>query len=678
MKIKEIYFNFYRAFFQLEKKQNANEIEQEQETTPSRTDTTALKPTLSIDDKKTNFLIYGENGSGKSSIFYGLQEFFASSENSKQGFNTNRFAEGKIPLRPVKPLEKDIPYIKLVFDDDSEAMFSIDENITNSHTEQYDFIKTANKGKGFLSYKELLKVHFLSGNPINLFELLIGKKLDNGRLQEGLLYNVENPNFEEAGKDLAKKAIGDLIFYQYPYRKPYDRKKAETNKKLLLDINKGIKQILESFYQTLSDMLEKFSPKNENGVAKFVLEPFEVEELTSSNIKKGKIIPKIRFQDTDIPDFNDFLNEARLTALAICIYLASLKTIPERDYKILFLDDVFIGLDMGNRIPLLTILKEYFADYQVFITTYDRAFFELAKRHLGNTTWKPLEVYIGEYELQGKKYAKPVIIQSSDYYERAKEHFEAFDYPSAGNYLRKYLESLVKEALPESYRYDTAKDEESTKLEFLLNQLNQLFKDCGKENDLKDIKLGIDLYKDAILNPASHYDLKSPLYRKELEDAFIAVGKLQNIPKLNIGLVLKKDTVFEYANQEKAYKIKFKLKHDLTLITEEGKAPILLLMKSDGTPNSVNPIFSNTENCLTVVEWKHDGVHNGVYNKKNSKIEALDSNSDAYKKLINDIKSVNELEKLILEKSLNLPTTGNFIAELALTFESIVQSNLNQ
>jgi hypothetical protein len=66
------------------------------------------------------------------------------------------------------------------------------------------------------------------------------------------------------------------------------------------------------------------------------------------------------------------------------------------------------------------------------------------------------------------------------------------------------------------------------------------------------------------------------------------------------------------------------------------------------------------------------------YNKKNGNIEAMDSNSDAYKKLINDIKSVNELEKLILEKSLNLPTTGNFIAELALTFESIVKNNLKQ
>jgi hypothetical protein len=193
-------------------------------------------------------------------------------------------------------------------------------------------------------------------------------------------------------------------------------------------------------------MLQKFSPKNEDGVAKFVLEPFEVEELTSSNIKKGKIIPKIRFQDTDIPDFNDFLNEARLTSLAICIYLASLKTIPERTYKILFLDDVFIGLDMGNRIPLLTILKEYFADYQVFITTYDRAFFELAKKQLGNTTWKSVEVYVGEYTFNNQKYLKPAIVQSSDNLERAKERFEAFDYPSAGNYLRKYLEDLVKKA----------------------------------------------------------------------------------------------------------------------------------------------------------------------------------------------------------------------------------------
>jgi ABC-type uncharacterized transport system ATPase subunit len=41
-------------------------------------------------------------------------------------------------------------------------------------------------------------------------------------------------------------------------------------------------------------------------------------------------------------------------------------------YKILFLDDIFIGLDIANRLPLLNILDEHFPEYQIFLTTYDK------------------------------------------------------------------------------------------------------------------------------------------------------------------------------------------------------------------------------------------------------------------------------------------------------------------
>jgi hypothetical protein len=105
------------------------------------------------------------------------------------------------------------------------------------------------------------------------------------------------------------------------------------------------------------------------------------------------------------------LNEARLSALAISIYLAGIIITPQLglEFKILFLDDIFIGLDMSNRLPLLKILCEFrkpiisqlvneesgeivrtiaeidgmkqydpepfFVNHQIFITTYDRNWF---------------------------------------------------------------------------------------------------------------------------------------------------------------------------------------------------------------------------------------------------------------------------------------------------------------
>ena len=61
--ITAIHFNFYRAFF-----------EQKQ-----RDEKGNLVPTLQLSAQQPNVLIYGENGSGKSSIFKGLEDFFMSS-----------------------------------------------------------------------------------------------------------------------------------------------------------------------------------------------------------------------------------------------------------------------------------------------------------------------------------------------------------------------------------------------------------------------------------------------------------------------------------------------------------------------------------------------------------------------------------------------------------------------
>ncbi|MCP4150005.1 MAG: hypothetical protein GY757_19825 [bacterium] len=88
-----------------------------------------------------------------------------------------------------------------------------------------------------------------------------------------------------------------------------------------------------------------------------------------------------------------FLNEARLSAIAIAIYLGMIKRhlqlIP---YKLLFLDDIFIGLDISNRLPLLKVLKDDFPEYQVFITTYDKPWYEFARSYLeGAAGWKTME-----------------------------------------------------------------------------------------------------------------------------------------------------------------------------------------------------------------------------------------------------------------------------------------------
>jgi hypothetical protein len=89
----------------------------------------------------------------------------------------------------------------------------------------------------------------------------------------------------------------------------------------------------------------------------------EVAQMRVELSYAGKAIDKPRL----------FLNEARLSAIAISIYLGTIKRhVQGIPCKVLFLDDIFIGLDIANRLPLLTILESEFSEYQIFITTYDK------------------------------------------------------------------------------------------------------------------------------------------------------------------------------------------------------------------------------------------------------------------------------------------------------------------
>src|SRR5207247_770854 len=55
------------------------------------------------------------------------------------------------------------------------------------------------------------------------------------------------------------------------------------------------------------------------------------------------------FRRLQPPSYHEFLNEARLSALAAAIYFSGLKQSPVTNMGLLVLDDILIGLDMANR-----------------------------------------------------------------------------------------------------------------------------------------------------------------------------------------------------------------------------------------------------------------------------------------------------------------------------------------
>ena len=132
----------------------------------------AFYETLEIDLHKAgkNLLVYGENGSGKSSLYLALKLFLESSDDTSTQFedHQNIFIE-------------DEAHIKLHLRTNPWANEHVYEwSRTTRETEDQRII-AASKATGFLDYKALLETHNVSHDEedVNVFMLLIDNLLAN-------------------------------------------------------------------------------------------------------------------------------------------------------------------------------------------------------------------------------------------------------------------------------------------------------------------------------------------------------------------------------------------------------------------------------------------------------------------------------------------------------------------
>ena len=163
---------------------------------------------------------------------------------------------------------------------------------------------------------------------------------------------------------------------------------------------------------------------------------------TNETLDNQEILLKVKFFDEDIPAHHRFLNEAKLSAIALAIYFAGFLLQPESDLKVLALDDVLIGLDMSNRLPVLDILDEHFSDYQIFLTTYDKAWYEIVKQRTSRGgKWKAVEFYFSQTDA----YEVPIYVEDKAYLEKAREYLDANDYKACAIYVRTAFEAAIKQ-----------------------------------------------------------------------------------------------------------------------------------------------------------------------------------------------------------------------------------------
>jgi len=468
-----------------------------------------------------NVFIYGENGSGKSSVYYALKDFFQSSvENINMANLRNLYLnDGQTDCS-----------IEVEFD--GNAKFTLNESTKTTNTAS---ITDCNRLKSFITYKHLLGVHNVKLNDeLNVFNLIINGVLKHfksqtitGGIELGSLWKEV---IEESKKTYGK---GQEFYYARQKKASVERKAIAFNNALNKLFLSGNPDYLAPAVNTV---LEKLVPD-----LKIEFNRHTIQVDNSGNISKSKILLNIESDGTSLDiHFPHFaLNEAKLSAIAISIFFAAIlrQSRFSEDIKILFLDDILIGLDNEHRLKLIKLLKEpEFEEFQIFITTYDRHWYEVAKLQL--SSWKFLEFYKGVNGPEINDDVKTDI-------EKAKLYKNSYDYPASANALRKVLEKTLKDKLPETYTLseDVKGLLKPPSLDTLINRLKAFYKDLEVEIP-ESIIDGLKTYKTVLLNPMSHDDIESPIYKNDIEAAFQVIDDLQQIELPKREVVIEKNKVF--------------------------------------------------------------------------------------------------------------------------------------
>ena len=464
---------------------------------------------IDLGKKGQNLLLYGENGSGKTSLYEALKFFLESSEGTHQFVDhRNIFAD-----------ETDKGYIKLHFTSApklNKEIYEWSEDIQNDT--KVEPIIDASKAKGFLDYRDLLKTNYLhhGKNSVNVFDLLINMLLKNIVNDQA----VPTCSFFEQWRDIL-----DVLSANQEATQEIEDMEAQIG-----SFNIGLANQLVELQTRASKILRKFGYEDTVISLDFGFQGIEYSR-EDGTLNYQNIPLKVKFHDEDLTAHHRFLNEAKLSAIALSIFFAGFQLQPLSDLKILVIDDALIGLDMSNRLPLIDILDEgNFAKYQIILMTYDRTFYEMVKkRKFEDKNWKAAELYCGKVD----GYDIPVYVEDRTYLERAREYLNANDYKACAVYVRTAYEAIIKgycekKNIGVKYR-ENVNELESNDFWTLIR--NKKIPDPKSNKRKRLLKLTlvekIELARKFTLNPLSHADTVN-ISKKELEDAIEAVEWLED------------------------------------------------------------------------------------------------------------------------------------------------------
>jgi energy-coupling factor transporter ATP-binding protein EcfA2 len=534
-----------------------------------------------------NLLLFGENGSGKSSVYWALYTLFEASLKDKPNIEKyfkhadnheesliNIHAHGMSDVASRK--EHYESFIKVRTTDDPPKDYEV--SLLNTNISGDAAATEINQASDFLNYKVLYKFQdFWNDKPIDLAKIFEGYVLPYLNFKSFELYRngtrVPRTNASEMWKEIKKgpgtttnsKGNTIQVYKNSRENRQFDKFANHFDKQFkdLIDfINVNAPNMLKKLGYDIDFELKYHEHTHRKGHKNFDWSSFIIDLKITSYL--GKMVNIHRPQS--------FLNEAKITAIAIAIRLTILrKRINEQApdvMKFIVLDDVMISLDMNNRDKLIDFLldksNKFTEDYQLLFLTHDKNLFDFVghkiKKWDNPRNWVFMEMYAGKDEKTKNDY--PIIIDSDlEFIDSAKKYFEAKDYTACSIYLRKELEKIVNHRLPSELKYKS--DGNFLSLQTLWNNMVYRYNALGNPVS-EDMKKSFDESKLMVLNPLAHFQhISMPIYKIELEKAFELIQAIVTkypVPKYTI--LLTKGMKLKFRHPADNYTFDFEMLSD--------------------------------------------------------------------------------------------------------------------
>jgi hypothetical protein len=529
--------------------------------------------TLNLEGR--HLLVYGDNGAGKSSLYWALFTFLQSArkpKNSISKYFTPNGPENLLNLHETDPVAKP-GQIALTF---RESTTKIDTtyriNQVDHETHAKPLILKGDLASDFITYRFFFGFsHFRNSDKFDLWPLFEKEILPfcvstSGKtpLDCWTLIKSGNPNPNSL------TGLGGTYSYQ-------DFAAKVANFAAILP---GIVDAISTEAQKFYDQHFAFGDSAPITLKLGITTPPACggDNQVSFWFTQPVIEFAIKAGEKPVNRPQTFLNEAKLTQLALSVrFAASLVNLHESDLKLLVLDDLLVSLDMSNRMKVVEILlSETFANYQKIILTHDLGFFREFRRTIGlshpdwafvrlvgtpatvitcqseKTELQKAEDYLHGHHLDEaatcirkategtvQRYLKPTVVPTKEFVTLTEQLRAARNKLLAKLPVQLYEKILAdipaahREFLVPTGDSDVAtipglSGGEQTNLKYQRAKLRELLKD-EHWKALENAKLIDEVLKttERVLNPGAHGG-EAPLYTHEVQKALDLIARLEN------------------------------------------------------------------------------------------------------------------------------------------------------